>query len=181
MDEAEFKVRTVEGQTIDRHLYIVYGNCGTYEEPDWYPIGKRVEESGAELDYNDESKQDILGNTFGTMKKPIITQDFDPCPIDAGDKYQQKLLQLAIIKQDVQALSNQDLLRVHLYLTDKSGKAFAERYPASMVKPNGPAGEGGGNLTMPTSITFGGEREMGTVEKDESGKVTFTKSGSEAV
>lgn len=174
MDEKEYSVRTVEGQTVARQLYVVYGNCGEYAEPDWHPIGKRVEDSSAELDYSDESSQDILGNTFGTMKKPIITQDFDPCPIDAGDKYQQKLLQLAIVKQDVQALANQDLLRVHLYLTDEEGNAFAERFPASMVKPNGPGGEGGGNLTMPTSITFGGTRETGSA-KVEGGKVTFTK------
>lgn len=176
MAEEKYKVRTPAGQTVDRHLYLVLGNTGTYDAPKWHPIGKRVEDSGAEVDYSDETIQDVLGGVYGTMKKPVITQDFDPCPIDAGDEYQQKLIQLAVIDQDVQALANQDLLRVHLYLTDDSGNAFAERFPSSMVKPNGPAGEGGGNLTMPVSITFGGVREKGhvSVSDAEGGGKTYT-------
>lgn len=175
----EYTLKGTEGQTIDRQLYVVYGNVGEYGEPDWHPIGKRVEDSSAENDYSTETTQDILGGTYGTMKKPVITQDFDPCPIDPGDKYQAKLIQLAVVEQNVQALANQDLLRVHLYLQNEGGDAFAERFPSSMVEVNGPGGEGGGNLTLPTSITFGGIRETGTAKVTD-GKVTFTKGGAGA-
>ena len=178
MAEEKFTIKTPAGQTVARELYVVYGNSGTYEAPKWHPIGKRVEDSSAENDFSEESKQDILGGTYGTMKKPIISQDFDPCEIDPEDEYQAKLIQLLVVEQNVQALANQDLLRVHLYLTDESGNAFAERYPSSMVLPNGPGGEGGGSLTMPTSITFGGVRETGSAKVTAEG-VTFTKAAGE--
>lgn len=171
--EKKFTISTPAGETVDRKLYVVYGNTGTYEEPKWHPIGKRVEDSSAENDFSDETVQDVLGGVYGTMKAPIITQEFDPCPIDSGDEYQAMLVKLLVIDQDVRKLANQDLLRVHLYLQDEQGNAFAERYPSSMVKPNGPGGEGGGNLTLPTSITFGGVREKGTAKVTAEG-VVFT-------
>lgn len=171
---ADFTITTPAGQTVQRKLFLAYGNTGTYQTPEWHVIGKRVEDSSTEMDWSDESKQDILGNTWATMKNPIISQSFDPCEIDSGDEYQAKLLQLAIIEQDAQALSNQDLLLVHLYLKNDDGEAFAERYPSSMVKPSGLGGEGGGSLTMPIDVTFGGEREMGTATVSN-GTVTFSK------
>lgn len=170
---SEFTVNTPAGQTVQRKLFRAYGNSGTHDSPKWSVIGKRVEDSSAEMDWSEESKQDILGNTWATMKTPIVSQSFDPCEIDSGDEYQTKLLQIAIIDQDAQALSNQDLLLVHLYLQDGKGNAFAERYPSSMVKPTGLGGEGGGPLTMPIDVTFGGERETGSARVTD-GVVTFT-------
>lgn len=171
---AGFTISSPAGQTVQRKLFAAYGNTGTYAAPEWHIIGKRVEDSSTEMDWGDESKQDILGNTWATMKNPVVSQSFDPCEIDSGDEYQTKLIELAVIDQDAQALSNQDLLLVHLYLKDSSGGAFAERYPSSMVKPTGLGGEGGGSLTMPIDVTFGGEREKGTATVVD-GEVTFTK------
>lgn len=178
MDPMKFTINTPEGQTVDRKLYLVYGNTGSYEVPEWHVIGKRVEDSSAENDWSEETKTDILGDTYGIMKAPITTQSFEPCEIDAGDKYQAKLVQLAVVDRNAQALANQDLLRVHLYLTDKDGNAFAERFPSSMVKPTSLGGEGGGSLTMPVEITFGGTREKGSA-KVENKVVTFTPEGAE--
>ena len=128
------------------------------------------------MDWGEETKKDILGDTYATMKTPIITQTFDPCELDSGDDYQQKVWNLAVVDQDAPALCNQDLLRIHLYAVDEEGNAFAERYPASMVKPTGLGGEGGGTLTMPIDITFGGTREVGTASVGTDGTITFTKS-----
>lgn len=178
MADMKFKINTPAGQTVDRKLYLVYGNTGTYAEPKWHVMGKRVEDSSAENDWSDESKTDILGNTYGTMKAPITTQSFDPCEIDSGDEYQTKLVQLAVVERNAQALANQDLLRVHLYLTDDQGNAFAERFPSSMVKPTGLGGGGGGSLTQPVDVTFGGTREVGTAKVVDK-VVTFTKDGEE--
>ena len=52
--------------------------------------------------------------------------------LDAGDQYQQRVWELAVVDQDAPALCNQDLLRIHLYAVDEKGNAFAERYPSSM-------------------------------------------------
>lgn len=169
---ADMTFNTGAGQTIERKLMILYGNTGTYEAPKWSPIGKRVEDSSAEYDWSDESKKDILGDTYATMKSPIITQTFDPCELDAGDTYQQKLWNLAIKDQDAAALCNQDLLVVHLYAGTADSAVFAERYPSSMVKPSGLGGSS--TIGMPVDVTFGGKREIGTASVGADG-VTFTK------
>lgn len=169
-----FKFSTPAGQTIDRQLYLCYGNSGTAEAPKWGLLGKRVEESAAEMDWGEETKQDILGDTYTTMKKPVISQTFDPCELDSGDEYQQYIWDLAVVQQDAAAMCNQDLLRVHLYAKDNTGGAFAERFHSCMVKPQSLGGAGGGTLTMPIDITFGGEREVGTAIVGADKSVSFT-------
>ena len=169
-----YKFKTPAGQTIDRKLYLVCGNYGTSAAPEWGKLGKRVEDSSAEMDWGEETKKDILGDTYTTRKTPTISQPFGPCELDSGDEYQQKVWQLAVVDQDAPALCNQDLLRIHLYAQDEQGRAFAERYPSSMVKPTGLGGEGGGTLTMPIDVTFGGIREVGTASVAADGTITFT-------
>lgn len=166
---------TDAGQTIARELMILYLNTGTSASPEWSPLGKRVEDSSIELDWSDENIQDILGNTYATLKKPVLTQSFDPYRLDEGDTAITKIWKLAVQDQDAQALCNLDLLIVHFYAGTTS-TPFAERYPSSMVKPNSLGGEGGGDLEMPIDVTFGGQREVGTASKNaETGAITFTK------
>lgn len=174
-----FKFTTPAGQTIDRKLYLCCGNSGTYAAPVWGKLGKRVEDSSAEMDWGEESKQDILGDTYTTMKTPVISQAFDPCELDSGDEYQQHVWNLAVVEQNAPALCSQDLLRIHLYAQDENGDCFAERFPASMVKPSGLGGEGGGSLTMPIDVTFGGAREIGTASVAADGTITFTPKGAD--
>lgn len=171
---ADLEFSTTSGQTIARELLIAYLNTGTTSAPVWSAIGKRVEDSTAEMDWSQESKQDILGNTFTTMKKPTITQTFDPIPLDAGDASAVKLWNLAVKDHDAQALSNQDMLIAHFYATSGQAK-FAERYSGCAVAVTSIGGDGGGDLNIATEITYGGERTLGTVAKSDSG-VTFTAS-----
>ena len=171
MSDLNFK--TEEGQTVDRALLILYLNTGTSEAPVWSPVGKRVEDSSAEYDWGKESRTDIFGDTYTTLKKPTITQSFDPCELDSGDKAQLKIWNMAIKNQDAQGLSNLDMLMVHLYAVAED-KPFAERYGSCCVTPTGLGGSGGGNIGMPIEVTFGGERTTGTAAVDASGVVTFS-------
>ena len=173
MAEAKYKMRGTAGQTIARKMYVVAYK--TEEGGKLVGIGKRVEESSAENDHNTSTLKDILGGVYGTMETPVITQTFDEFPLDPGDEFQQKILQLHVIEQNMQALANMELYRIHLHLTDESGNAFCERYPSCMVEPTGYGGAGGGNLTQPITVTFGGERETGHVTVDEDGSMTYTK------
>ena len=157
MDAMTFN--TNPGSVVERSLLVLYLNTGTGEAPRWSPIGKRVEDSSAEYDWGEESKTDIFGNTYTTMKKPIITQSFEPCELDAGDAAQLKIWNQAIRDQDVAAMTNNDLLVVHAYAGDEDTGVFAERYPASTVKPSGLGGSS--NVGMPLDVTFGGKRETG--------------------
>lgn len=170
---ADLGFNTTAGQTVDRELLIAYLNTGTSTEPVWSAIGKRVEDSSMEYDWSKESKQDILGNAFTTMKKPIITQSFDPIPLDAGDAAAVKIWNLSVKDQDAQALANQDMLIGHFYAT--SGAAiFAERYESCAVDMSSNGGEGGGTLGISTEITYGGTRTTGTITKGTGGKIEFT-------
>ena len=45
-----YKFSTPAGQTVDRKLYLVCGNSGTAQAPKWGRLGKRVEDSSAELE-----------------------------------------------------------------------------------------------------------------------------------
>lgn len=164
----EYTWTTTAGQAVARELLIAYLNTGTNESPVWSPLGKRVEDSSEEYDWSTESKKDILGDTYGTMKKPVITQSFEPCEMDSGDAAQQHIWKLAVVKQDAMALAAQDMLIVHGYA------GFAERYESSMIEVTGLGGEGGGSAGMPITVTFGGKRTIGSATKGSNGAIEFT-------
>ena len=162
-------------QTIAREMMIAYLNTGTKDAPVWSPMGKRATSSDLEFDWQEETSQDILGNTYTSMKKPTITQSFDPWDLAGGDAAQQHIANLAIVAQDPQALTNMDMMIAHNYLNKENEVVahFAERYDACMVKPTSLGGDGGGNLSMPTDVTYGGTRTIGAVSVAD-GVVTFT-------
>ncbi len=165
---------TPSGRTVARELLICYLNTGTASAPVWSPLGKRVEESSTELDWDSNTIRDILGSTYGTLKKPKISQTFEPCDLDGEDAAQLRIWNLAVREQDAQALSAQDMLIVHFY-AGESATPFAERYASCMVEVTGLGGEGGGNVGMPVTVTYGGTRTVGTASRDAStGAVTFT-------
>lgn len=171
---ADMTFNTISGQTIDRELLIAYLNTGEASTPVWSPFGKRVTDSSMEYDWQEDSSKDILGTTRTTMKKPIITQSFDPCELDAGDAALVKLWNLAIKDQDAAALANQDVLIVHHYAGTAKTAVFAERYDGTMVKPASLGGEGGGFVGMPFDVTLGGNRTTGTAAIGSNGAITFT-------
>lgn len=168
---ADLTFNTAAGAVVDRSLLILYLNTGTATAPVWSAIGKRVEDSSLEYDWGDESKTDIFGNTYTTMKKPVITQTFDPCELDSGDVAQVKIWNMSVKDQDVAAMTNNDLLVVHAYAGTANTAVFAERYSSCMVKPSGLGGSA--NVGMPIDVTYGGTRTQGTAAVAD-GVVTFT-------
>lgn len=175
---ADLTFNTTAGQTVDRALLILYLNTGESGTPVWSPIGKRVEDSSAEYDWGKETKTDIFGEVYTTLKKPTQTQSFEPCELDAGDAAQQNIWNLGIKEQNAQALANLDMLVVHLYAGTKDTAVFAERYSSCAVEPTSLGGEGGGSIGMPIEVTFGGTRTTGTASVSN-GTVTFTADGAE--
>ena len=99
----DYNFNTNPGETVARELLVAYLNTGTAEAPVWSPLGKRVEDSSAEYGWGESNSQDILGNTWARLKKPVITQTFEPCDLDAGDEAQKKIWQLAVVEQNAQA------------------------------------------------------------------------------
>lgn len=169
---ADMTFNTSPGEVVARKFLILYLNTGSYASPVWNPVGKRVEDSSMEYDWGEESKTDIFGVTYATMKAPTITQTFDPCELDGGDAAQVKIWNQAIRDHDTGAMANNDLMVVHAYAGTADTAVFAERYPTSAVKPSGLGGSS--SVGMPIDVTFGGVRETGTAAVAD-GSVTFTK------
>lgn len=165
---ADYNFSGNTGEAIARELLLLYLNTGTKDVPVWSLIGHRVEDSSMELDWQRESIKDIVGTTRNSMKKPIITQSFEPWDLANGDVAQKKIWDLAFVEQNAQALCNMDLLLEHRYA------GFAERNEASSIEVTGLGGAGGGNVGMPINVTFGGERTIGTVT-NTGGTITFNK------
>ena len=163
---------TTAGQTIARKLLMAFLNTGTSSAPVWSIVGKRVEDSSQEYDWNKETTQDILGNTFTTMSAPTITQTFDPCNLDAGETALTKLWQLAIKDQDVAALAEQDMMIVHCYAGTKGTAMFAERYSGCAIEVKSLGGDK--TVDMPFDVTYGGTRTVGTAAIAD-GVATCTK------
>ncbi len=163
---------TQEGQTVSREMLVSCLNTGTSESPVWSAFGKRVESSDIEMDWDSETVRDILGKTWTTLKKPTKTQSFDPMPLDAGDPAAVKLWNVAIREENAQALASQDVLICHFF-AGAENKNFAERYNGCAIVITRYGGDGGGNLSFGTEITYGGDRILGTAVKGASG-ITFT-------
>ena len=171
---ADLTFNTDPGKTVQRELLIAYLNTGTSSTPVWSPLGKRVSDSSMEMDWSEDTLQDILGSTYTTLKKPTITQTFEPGDLDGGDAAQVKIWNLAVKDQDYTALAAQDVLIVHFYAGTAS-TPFAERYSACAIRPSGLGGEGGGTVGMPVDVTYGGTRTVGTASKDgTTGAISFT-------
>lgn len=170
---AEYEFNTTDGQEIGREMMVLYLNTGTKEAPTWSPIGYRIEESDVELDWQRESKKDIMGQTYTNMKKPVKTQSFNEWPFRKGDNALEKLWKMAVKDEDAQALCALDLLTVHNYAGTKGMAAFAVREDESSIEMTRYGGSGGGSLTGDFTATFGGKRSVGTAKIEESG-VTFT-------
>ena len=168
---ANYTFNTTSGQTIAREMLIAYLNTGTTALPTWSPLGAWVEDSSIEFDYQEETTQDILGVSHTSMKKPIMTQTFDPSMLTNGDVALKEIWDDAIVNQDVQALCAKEILIAHLYAD------FGEKYDACMVKPVSLGGEGGGNVSMGYEVTYGGNRTKGAVAIS-GGSVTFTPESS---
>ena len=170
---ADLTLNTPSGQTIDRELVIAFLNTGTSSTPVWSPLGKRVPDSSANYEWNADTTRDILGQVWGSMRNPIITQPFEPSNLDAGDPAIVKIWNMAVKDQDARALAAQDMLIVHFYAGEEN-TPFAERYSACMIEATGLGGEGGADLSMPINVTYGGTRTVGTAAKAQDGTITFT-------
>lgn len=171
---ADLTFNTVGGATVEREMLIAYLNTGSAAEPIWSPLGSRVTDSSEEFDWSEESNTDILGVTRTLLKKPVVTQSFDPLNLDGGDSAIVKIWNMAVKDQDYAALSAQDMLICHMYAGTANTAVFAERYSACAVRPTGLGGEGGGNISLPVDVTYGGDRAVGTASVS-GGSVTFTE------
>lgn len=170
---ADYAFNTPENQEVARDMLLLYLNTGTNNEPVWSPIGFHIEESDVELDWQRESKKDIMGQTYTTMKKPIKTQQFNAWPFMKNDAALVKVHKLAVIDEDAQALCNMDVLTIHKYAGTKDTAVLAIREESSSIELTRFGGPGGGSVTGDMTVTYGGKRTVGTADLTN-GTVNFS-------
>lgn len=169
-----YTIKGTNGEAASRDHMVTYLNTGTGAAPTWSAMGRTVEESSIEYDYSQETKTDILGETRMTAKEPVLTQSFSGSQLLAGDAVLNHILDLTVVRRNISEALNQDVMVVHQYLTDSDGNPFAERWKSSAVLLTTNGGAGGDMLASDIEVTFGGERETGTISKDGTGKIEFT-------
>lgn len=158
---ADLAFNTTANVTVARELLIAYLNTGTTAVPVWSPVGKRVEDSSIEYDWQTDTLVDIFGVTYTTGKVATKTQTFDPLPLDSADAAAVKIWNIAEKDNDVNSLLAQDMLIVHAYAEHSTDYFFAERYYSCAVIPTSLGGEGGGSVNIALEVTYGGTRETG--------------------
>ena len=157
---------------------------GTLSTPSWELIGYKLESSDMGIDYEtDETKKDILGNTFVNLSGAKRSFDLSTWNIVQGSQLQLDMVNaLRYENQGGMAYleSGGDFCIVHHYVGTAGSAMLAERWKACSMKPTRLGGDGGANLTTDITITLGGDKEIGTAAISSAGVLTFTKTDAPA-
>lgn len=151
---------------------------GTLASPVWELVGYKLESADMNIDYEtDETKKDILGNTFVNLNGPKRSFDLSSWNLIQGSKLQVDVMNALRYEANggMSYLENGgDFCLVHHYAGIAGSAMLAERWKACGMKPGRLGGDGGANLTTDITVTMGGDKEIGTAAIS-SGTMTFTK------
>lgn len=170
------------GDTAKREAFSLWYNdrasgSGTLSTPVWDLVGYKLEAGDMSIDYEtDETKKDILGNTFVELAGPNRSFDLSDWNLVQGSKLQVDCMNaLRYEKEGGMAYleSGGDFCVVHHY-AGSSSAMLAERWKGCSMKPGRLGGDGGANLTTDITVTMGGDKEIGTAAI-AAGVMTFTK------
>ena len=174
---------TTTGDAAKREAFSLWYNdrasgSGTLSSPVWELVGYKLESSDMGIDYEtDETKKDILGNTFVNLSGANRSFDLSTWNIIQGSKLQVDAMNaLRYEKEGGMAYleSGGDFCLVHHYAGTSGSAMLAERYKACSIKPTRLGGDGGANLTTDITVVLGGTKEIGTAAI-AAGVMTFTK------
>ncbi len=157
---ADLVLNLKDGKKAERKLFATYVNVGTSEEKDWQIVGKGVEESAVEFNFETETVKDILGLTETTITTSAPQQDLEPSTVRAGSKLHEKLLTL-ISLNDTSAFSTFEVMQAWGFVGEE-GQLYAEVHKNCTVVPTSLGGSA--NVDMPISIYFSNDKEVGTVD-----------------
>ena len=174
------------GDGAKREAFSLWYNTGTASTPAWDIVGYKLESGDMSIEYEtDETKKDILGNTFVTLAGAKRSFDLSDWTIIQGNKLQVAVTN-ALRYENVGGMafmeSGGDFCIVQHYAGTAQSAMLAERYKACSIKPTRLGGDGGANLTTDISVVLGGDKEIGTAAIDAStGDMTFTKTDAPSV
>ena len=170
MPTTEFNL--TDNQRAERKLLVTCVNVGEPLSPEWYIMGRGVEDSSIEYNAEIDTKTDILGITETNVSKLSPQQDFEPFTIRGGSKLAEKLYD--IYKRQAQSeYSLFEVLIIYGY-AGTTGKYEAEKQTNCTIVPTSLGGDA--YVDMPVEVHFSQESTWGTVNALK-GEITFTPNG----
>jgi hypothetical protein len=174
------------GDSAKREALSIWYNCrvshdgsaaGTLASPVWELVGYKLTGGDVSVDYEtDETKKDILGNTFVSLSGAKRSIDLSGWDTIKGSHLQVDIMNAMRYENNggmAYLESGGDFCLVHHY-AGSSGAMLAERWSGCGIKPTRQGGDGGGNLTLDATVTFSGEKTIGTAAINGS-TMTFTE------
>ena len=64
----DISFNTEAGKTIGRELLVCYLNTGTQAAPVWSPLGRRVDDSATELDWESETRRTTAESSWRALR-----------------------------------------------------------------------------------------------------------------
>lgn len=138
--------------------------------PDWFLIGKDIEEMAVELNPDTESKENILGETTVTDNGYEVTMSADPYYANPDDAIYDKIKDIAMNRLKGDSCKT-TILEVIVKDTTGPHEAWIEDV---VIKPQSYGGDTSG-IQIPFDVLFDGNRKKGTVTM-EGTTPTFTPS-----
>ena len=152
-----------------RKLLKTYVNVGESGSPEWFLVGRGVEESAIELNPETETITDILGITETSVTKWEPAQSFEPFTVRGGSKLAFKLHEIWVNKQP-ELLSQFEVLIAYNYVGAESDGYEAEVQKNCTINITSIGGSA--YVDMPIEITYSNDSTKGTVTFTD-GEPTF--------
>lgn len=152
-----------EGVKAARKLLKTYVNVGTSDAPEWYLVGRGIEESSIELNPETETVTDITGVTETSVTKWEPNQSFEPFTVRGGSKLAFKLHEIWMNKQP-EKLSQFEVLICYNYVGTETDGYEAELQKNCTINITSIGGSA--YIDMPIEITYSNDSTKGVVTFD---------------
>lgn len=140
------------------------------ESPEWFLIGKDIEEMSVELNPDTESVENILGETSVRDNGYEVSLSADPYYANPDDSIYPKLKDIAMNR-----LKGDECKTKILEVIIEDDAPYDAWVEDCIVKPQSYGGDTSG-VSIPFDVLFNGNRKQGTVTLDTDKQPTFSPS-----
>lgn len=147
-----------------RKLLRTYVNLGTSETKEWYLLGKGIQESTIQTNFESETENDILGFSETTVKGAKPSQGFDPFTVRGGSKLAFMLHEIWL-NSEYEKLSQFEILTVYKYIGSETDGYEADLQDNCTILFESLGGDA--HVDMPITINYSDHKVRGTVTFDK--------------
>lgn len=139
-------------------LHFIDASFGSAQKPNWFLIGKDIEDMSVDLNPDTQTKKNILDETVTEDNGYEPSISADTYYANTGDSIYEKIKDIAMNR-----LTGDDCkTQVLEVLIDKKEGPYSAWTENCVVKPQSYGGPQGG-VNIPYNISFDGNRQKGTV------------------